>query len=127
MPDQGGLWQPYPVEYKRGAPKVTDADRLQLCAQAMCLEEMLCCDIPEGALFYGEIRRREVVDLDQVLRSQVRKLLDEMHALYHRSHTPKVKPTRGCNACSLRDLCLPKLAKKCNVADYLRKSMEDTL
>lgn len=126
LPDQEGLWQPYPVEYKRGSPKTTDADKLQLCAQAMCLEEMLCCDIPEGALFYGEIRRREVVDLDEDLRSQVRDLLSEMHDLYRRSHTPKVKPTKGCNACSLKELCLPKLARKRSVADYLRKNMEDT-
>lgn len=126
LPGQEGLWQPYPVEYKRGSPKVTDADRLQLCAQAMCLEEMLCCDIPEAALFYGETRRREVVTLDDDLRGQVRKLLEEMHDLYRRSHTPKVKPARSCNACSLKDLCLPKLAKKRSVTDYLRKSMEDT-
>lgn len=125
LPGQDGLWQPYPVEYKRGSPKVTDADRLQLCAQAMCLEEMLCCDIPEGALFYGEIRRREVVDLDEALRNQVKSLLEQMHDFYRRGYTPKVKPSRGCNACSLRELCLPKLTKKYSVADYLRKSMED--
>ena len=123
---QEGLWQPYPVEYKRGAPKTTDADKLQLCAQAMCLEEMLCCDIPEGAIFYGEIRRREVVDLDEELRGKVRSLLEQMHDLYRRSHTPKVKPTRGCNACSLKELCLPKLVKKRSVMDYLRKSLEET-
>ena len=127
MPGQEGLWQPYPVEYKRGAPKTTDADKLQLCAQAMCLEEMLCCDIPEGAIFYGEIRRREVVDLDEELRSRVRTLLTEMHDLYHRSHTPKVKPTKGCNACSLKELCLPKLVKKRSVMNYLRKSLEETV
>lgn len=121
-----GLWQPYPVEYKRGTPKLTDADRLQLCAQAMCLEEMLCCDIPEGALFYGEIRHREVVDLDEPLRYQVRVFLDQMHELYRRRHTPKVKPSRGCNACSLRELCLPKLTGKRSVANYLKESMEDT-
>ena len=126
LPGQDGLWQPYPVEYKRGAPKVTDADRLQLCAQAMCLEEMLCCDIPEAALFYGETRRREVVILDNVLRAQVQDLLSQMHDLYCRNHTPKAKPTQGCNACSLKELCLPKLAKKRSVTEYLRKSMEDT-
>lgn len=125
LPGQEGLWQPYPVEYKRGSPKVTDADQLQLCAQAMCLEEMLCCDIPEAALYYGEIRRREVVDLDPELREQVRALLGEMHELYQRSHTPRVKPGKGCNACSLKELCLPKLMKKRSAADYLRKSMED--
>lgn len=124
---QEGLWQPYPVEYKRGVPKVSDADRLQLCAQAMCLEEMLCCDIPEGTLFYGETHRREIVALDGRLRDQVRELLREMHDLYRRHHTPKVKTTKGCNACSLKDLCLPKVAKKRSVTDYLRKSMEDVL
>lgn len=109
---QEGLWQPYPIEYKRGSPKVTDADRLQLCAQAMCLEEMLCCDIPEAALYYGEIRRREVVNLGLELRERVCTLLREMHKLYRRSHTPRVKPGKGCNACSLKELCLPELMKK---------------
>ena len=125
LPGQEGLWQPYPVEYKRGSPKVTDADRLQLCAQAMCLEEMLCCEIPEAALYNGEIRRREVVDLDPDLQEKGRSLLAEMHELYRRHHTPKVKPTKGCNACSLKELCLPKLMKKRSVTDYLRKHMEE--
>ena len=125
LPGQEGLWQPYPVEYKRGAPKVIDADKLQLCAQAMCLEEMLCCEIPEAAIYYGEIRRREVVDLDEDLRNRVREFLAEMHDLARRGHTPKVRPGKGCNACSLKELCLPKLMKKRTVADYLRKSMED--
>lgn len=79
-----GTWRPYPVEYKRGAPKTTDADRLQLCAQGMCLEEMLCCDVPEGALFYGETRRREIVAFSEALREQVRDYLEQMHALYRR-------------------------------------------
>ncbi len=126
LPGQEGLWNPYPVEYKRGVSKVSDADRLQLCAQAMCLEEMLCCDIPEAALFYGETRRREIVGLGGELREQLRLLLMEMHELYRRSYTPKVKPGKGCNACSLRELCLPKLAKKHSVAEYLRKHMEDS-
>lgn len=122
---QEGLWQPYPVEYKRGSPKTTDADRLQLCAQAMCLEEMLCCDIPEAALFYGEIRRREVIDLDESLRGRVRRHLEEMHELYRRSHTPKAKPGKSCNACSLKELCLPKLVKRRSAQEYLFRSMED--
>ena len=126
LPGQDGVWQPYPVEYKRGAPKNTETDKLQLCAQAMCLEEMLCCDIPEGAVFYGEICRREVVDLDMELRNRVRELLAQMHDLYRHSHTPKVKPTKSCNACSLKELCLPKLTKRNSVADYLRKSMEES-
>lgn len=120
-----GLWQPYPVEYKRGSPKENSADALQLCAQAMCLETMLCCDIPEGALYYGEIRRREHVRLDQELRDQVREMLIQMHSLYKRGYTPKVKPTKSCNACSLRELCLPKLLKSRSVSAYLKAAVEE--
>lgn len=122
---QEGHWRPYPVEYKRGAPKASDADRLQLCAQAMCLEDMLCCEIPEGALFYGETRRREPVTFSEELRGQVRAYLEEMHALYQRGYTPKVKPSKACNACSLKELCLPKLNKKRSVGNYLQASLEE--
>lgn len=125
LPGREGLWQPFPVEYKRGSPKTTEADQLQLCAQAMCLEEMLCCKVPEGALFYGEIRRRELVSFTPELREQVRSMLTEMHELYARKYTPKVKPAKRCNACSLRELCLSKLSRKKSVAEYLRTSAED--
>lgn len=119
-----GLWQPYPVEYKRGKPKEGTEDTLQLCGQAMCLEEMLCCEIPRGALYYGEPRRRTEVDFTPELRQEVRALLEEMHALYARGSTPKVKPTKGCNACSLKGLCLPKLMRSKSVSAYLRGAME---
>lgn len=120
-----GLWIPYPIEYKRGKPKDHNADELQLCAQAMCLEEMLCCSIPEGALYYGEPRRRIVVQFLPELRGQVRDSLKEMHDLYQRNHTPKVKPTKSCNACSLKELCLPKLSNRKKVADYLFAAVEE--
>lgn len=121
-----GLWQPYPVEYKRGRPREDTGDTLQLCAQAMCLESMLCCDIPEGALYYGEIRRRERVSFTPELRTGVRELLAEMHELYRRGYTPKVKPAKSCNACSLKELCLPKLMKSRAVSAYLRAAMEES-
>lgn len=119
-----GLWQPFPVEYKRGKPKEHTADALQLCGQAMCLEEMLCCEIPCGALYYGELRRRQEVTFSPELRQEVRTLLSRMHDLYRRGQTPKVKPTKGCNACSLKELCLPKLMKSRSVSAYLRREME---
>lgn len=119
-----GLWLPFPVEYKRGSPKQDSCDELQLCAQAMCLEEMLCCDVPEGALFYGETRRRLTVPLTDELRGEVRSCAGQMHELYRRGHTPAVRPTKACSACSLRELCLPRLQKCGCVHDYLRKSME---
>ena len=121
-----GLWLPYPVEYKRGEPKANNADRLQLCGQAMCLEEMLCCEIPQGALFYGETRRREVVDFTETLREEVRSDLAEMRRLYERGYTPKVKPSKACNACSLKPLCLPRLMKTRPVSAYLSAAMEES-
>ena len=121
-----GLWLPYPVEYKRGAPKQDSCDELQLCAQAMCLEEMLCCSIPEGVLFYGEPRRRTVVFFTPELRETVRRDSDEMHQLYHRGHTPKAKPSKSCSACSLKELCLPQLVRRESVQTYLRRAMEES-
>lgn len=121
-----GLWQPYPVEYKRGKPREDTGDTLQLCGQAMCLEAMLCCDIPEGALYYGEIRRRVPVTFSPELRGQVRSYLEEMHQLYRRGYTPRVKPSKSCNACSLKELCLPKLMKSRSVSAYLKAAMEET-
>ena len=120
-----GLWQPYPVEYKRGRPREDIGDALQLCGQAMCLEEMLCCPIPEGALYYGEIRRRVAVPFTDELRDEVRRMLEEMHELYQRGYTPKVRPGKHCNACSLRELCLPRLMKARSVAAYLKEAMEE--
>lgn len=122
---QEGLWLPYPVEYKRGRPKEHSADELQLCAQAMCLEEMLCCSISEGALYYGEPRRRTVVRFTPELRAEVENCLIEMHELYKKRYTPKVKPNKSCNACSLRELCLPKLMTKKNVSAYLAAAEEE--
>lgn len=120
-----GLWQPYPVEYKRGSPREDTGDTLQLCGQAMCLEEMLCCDIPEGALYYGETHRRVTVPFTDELRREVRDMLTQMHELYRRGYTPKVKPSKSCNACSLKELCLPKLMKNRSVAGYLKDAMEE--
>ena len=120
-----GLWLAYPVEYKRGVPKQDGCDELQLCAQAMCLEEMLCCEIPEGALFYGETRRRLRVAFTPELREAVCADAAQMHDLYRRGRTPQVKPTKSCNACSLKELCLPRLQKSGSVRGYLRENMEE--
>ena len=120
-----GLFQIYPVEYKRGKPKDTDIDILQLTAQAMCLEEMLAARIEEGALFYGEIKRREKVFFSEELRAQVRADFAEMHQIYDRKYTPKVRWSKACNACSLRDICLPKLGKAPSVKAYIKNAIEE--
>ena len=121
-----GLWSPFPIEYKRGKPKPHDADELQLCAQAMCLEEMFCCDIPDGALFYGETRHRQAVSFSPELRREVTETVREMHQLFRRGSTPRVKPTKACNACSLKDLCLPGLMRAHSVSAYLQDQLEET-
>lgn len=120
-----GLYQVIPVEYKRGKPKVKDADRLQLAAQALCLEEMLCCHIPVGYLYYGETRHREYVTIDEELRKKVRDMFQEMHQYYVRRYTPKVKWSKSCNACSLKDICLPAMGKQKSVSAYIEKKMAE--
>ena len=120
--EKQGFWMPYPVEYKRGEPKENDCDALQLCAQAMCLEQMLCCKIEEGALYYGQTKRRQVVPLTADLRKRVEEMAEEMHAYARRGYTPKVKPTKGCNACSMKELCMPKLLRNKSAAAYLQSA-----
>ena len=124
-----GLWRPCPVEYKHGAGKLSDCDRLQLAAQALCLEEMLCCEIPAGALFYWKTRRRERVEIDAGLREKTKRMLREMREYYDRRYTPRVKPGKACESCSLSDACLPRLLRKgeaASVAEYVRRHAAET-
>lgn len=125
LQQEPGLWRPVPVEYKHGAPKANDADRLQLCAQAMALEEMLVCDIPQGVLFYAEPHRRELVDLTPELRQKTQSTADEMNGYFSRGYTPKVKPGKHCSACSLKELCLPALYRRVNAADYVQNHLKE--
>lgn len=119
-----GKWTPVPVEYKHGAPKEDNADELQLCAQAICLEEMFQIRIPDGYLFYGENRRRSHVEFTKDLREAVKKAAREMHDLFQKGYTPNVKPTKKCRACSLEDLCLPKLQKTVKVRTYIEQGIK---
>lgn len=121
-----GLWLAYPVEYKRGKTKLDDCDRLQLCAQAVCLEEMLCTKIERGALFYGEVRRREVVDFTMELRTKLTDTVKSMHKMYARKYTPKAVKGKHCQSCSIKDLCLPGLSDKTEtpVKKYMEAHIE---
>ena len=118
-----GKWLPFPVEYKVGKQKADRCDEAQLCAQSMCLEDMLCCHIPEGALFYGETKRRTKVVFDDELKDLVRRSFAEMHELFEKNHTPRVKTTKACKICSLREICLPSLMKGNSVSTYLEESI----
>ena len=120
--DYDGLWLPTPVEYKSGtAAAAGEADKLQHCLEAMCLEEMLGCRIDHGYLYYGEVRRREAVAIDAALRDTACAAVGEMHAYMRRSYTPRVKTGRFCRACSMKDICLPALCKERDVSAYIRE------
>jgi len=109
--EPGAPWQPFPVEHKRGRPKHGDADRVQLCAQALCLEEMLDIAVPCGALFYGQTRRRQDVAFDAELRAHTAAAARRFHELLDAARTPAaVYAPEKCDACSLLPLCQPKAA-----------------
>lgn len=121
-----GCWRPYPVEHKRGRRKREDWDRVQLCAQAICLEEMLRVAVPEGALFYGKERRRESVDMTESLRSEVEELTRSVHELLESGKTPSaIYASEKCDNCSLFDRCLPKTVRGGDqVARYFKRMIE---
>lgn len=116
---ENGVWLPYPVEYKRGKPKKKRCDEVQLCAQAICLEEMLEITVPEGALFYGKTKHRHSVYFDKALRDLVENTSVRIHELIeNRNPPPAIYEKEKCTACSLVNLCLPKISSK-NVSEYL--------
>lgn len=104
--------RPYPVEYKRGRPKPHRADEVQLCAQAICLEEMCSVEVPEGALFYGAERRRLQVAFDQELRALTAHVSAEARAMIAAGRTPPPVNTKACRSCSLADACCPERLQK---------------
>ncbi len=121
-----GKWTPFPVEYKRGKPKVDDCDRVQLCAQAICLEEMLNIEISEGALFYGQTRRREDVIFDQHLRVETEDVARKVHELIDLGITPNPEYSKKCEQCSLLNMCMPKTCGKASsVSKYLLSAAEE--
>jgi len=103
-----GPWRPYPVEHKRGKPKPDDCDRVQLCAQALCLEEMLGVVVPAGAIFYGRPRRRLDVAFDAELRKTTGFAALRLHEMVARGLTPPPRDDKRCRSCSLLERCMPR-------------------
>lgn len=114
----------FPVEYKRGRSKSENWDRVQLCAQAMCLEEMLGLTVEAGAIFYGKTRRREQVVFDAALRGETESTATRLHQLIDARETPSAFYGKKCEACSLLHLCMPKIPKTRSVARYLATMVE---
>ncbi len=124
LPGRPGRWRPYPVEYKRGRPKEGEFDRVQLCAQALCLEEMLDTGVSEGSLFYGKTRRRQQVAFDQALRARTTSLAEEMHRLWEAGQTPPAEYGPRCDQCSLFEQCQPKSIGRQRASIWLQRALD---
>jgi CRISPR-associated exonuclease Cas4 len=121
-----GIWHPFPVEYKRGKPKPDHSDTIQLCAQALCLEEMLSVSVPTGALFYGRTRRRLDVSFTDVLRNETERAAEEAHRIINSGMTPAPVYGKRCKNCSLVGQCLPnRTGKKSSVRRYLERMVKE--
>ena len=115
-----GLWKPLVIEYKRGKPKIGHEDEVQLCAQVMCIEEMLGISIELSSFFYGKSRRRCDLRIDDVIRNKTELLIIKLHKMYNAGVTPAAVYTKKCHACSLVDICLPNIKKNYkNVQRYI--------
>ena len=120
LPGKPGRWMPTIVEYKRGSPKIDRSDEVQLCAQALCLEEMWRVEIARSSFFYGEPRRRLEVELDSALRDETVKAIWAARSLYEARETPKAFYAKKCRSCSLLNICQPKLtSEKRSALDYV--------
>ena len=125
--DDTGAKIPFPIEYKRGKPKSHRADEVQLCAQALCLEDMHGCTVPRGALFYGKTRRRHLVDFDDTLRELTLTAIQECrHIIDSKQTPPPTYSTSKCRNCSLKDICHPTIFNK-NAATWLAKKIKNSM
>jgi CRISPR-associated exonuclease Cas4 len=124
---QPGRWRAYPVEYKRGQRKPEVSYHVQLCAQAMCLEEMLDTRISCGALYHGQTRRRQPVEFDDALRHRVLLRTAELHELLDSKRSPPPAPGPKCRFCSLAGTCLPKLLSSQSAREYVSRSIASIL
>jgi CRISPR-associated exonuclease Cas4 len=123
--DQKGVFVAFPVEYKRGKEKTDNRDKVQLCAQALCLEEMTGKTVEDGALFYGKTRSRLEVFFNQTLRRETTDLIDKLREMLRSGITPKAEYSKKCDTCSLYDQCLPKsLLQNKTVKEYLNEAKE---
>ncbi len=123
FPRRKGRWRPFPIEYKRSRDKAgSEAYRIQLCAQGLCLEEMLSVEIPAGAVFDGKAKRRVEVVFDGSLRRQVERLAARMHEIERSRRTPAAVYAKKCEGCSMKPVCLPTATQSSGAAEYLRRA-----
>jgi len=128
LPGVEGLWRPFIVEYKRGRLRHEKSFEVQLCAQALCLEEMLNVSVPAGAVFYGKPRRRLDVTFTPGLRAETEAAAARLHELFQSGQTPQAVYEKKCESCSLMPLCLPKtMSGRRNIDKYIQRAIDDIL
>ena len=128
LPGRDGWWKPFPVEYKRGRPKSHRADEVQLCAQAICLEEMFAVSVEKGALYYGETKRRVEIEFGEELRQLTESTTKSVAALIASGSTPAAIVSKGCEACSMIDLCRPyETTGRESVSRWLSNAIEEAI
>jgi CRISPR-associated exonuclease Cas4 len=120
-----GMWRPFPVDYKRGKPKSDRCDHVQLCAQALCLEEMLGTEVEDGALFYGTNQRRQLVAFDRELRDLTAQAADHLHEMVRNRETPRAVKEAKCRRCSLVEVCMPEAMTRRSAGSYLQRLVAD--
>jgi CRISPR-associated exonuclease Cas4 len=124
---QSGFWQPTIIEYKHGKPKIGHEDEIQLCAQAMCLEEMLGVALTSASFFYGQPRRRTDISLNEELRRETESYISELHELTQTGKTPMPEYNPKCRSCSLIHICLPRVTRgRKNVKNYIKQLIQET-
>lgn len=128
LPNANGQATPYPVDFKRGKCRRWDNNEVQLCAQALCLEEMLDVNVPRGAIFHIKSQRREEITFEESLRKKTADAASRLHELVRKQETPKAKYHRKCDGCSLLHWCMPKsLRSQAKAARYVQSLLDDSL
>ena len=122
-----GYWKPYPVEYKRGHRKPNECDEVQLAAQVICLEEMYGIHIPYGALYYNEVKHREVISISDSLRRLTQQCAEKMHEIYKSRVIPAANKQKFCKSCSLKDICMPEVSECAQVCNYLKRNLYEDI
>lgn len=121
---RSGTWSVLPLDYQETpSPLFHEADKLSLCLQAICLEEMLSCKIETGILYYGQARREESVAFSREIRTRVEKYVADMHAYRKRGYTPKAESSELCGSCSAFDVCLPELSENASASIYIHNTL----
>lgn len=126
-PRYAGWWKPYPVEYKRGRSKPDERDEVQLAAQVICLEEMYDIQIPYAALYYDEVKHREIIAITDHLRQLTEHCAQEMHSIFSSGTMPKANQQKHCRSCSLKDLCMPETERCSEVSHYLKRNFYEDI